>query len=211
MLQTFINIVHVFVCLVLVGVVLLQQGKGGGMGAAFGGASSQVFGGRGAGNILTRATAICAAIFMLTSVSLAYLSSSGDRALKAKIAAEAGRTKERGELKERTLAPLPLESESPSSDEAPVVPEGSSPDEDTGEAPADTTESTTGEAATDAPVVPAEPAAAPKPAAPAPKPAAPAPKPAGDPPAEAPAKPAGEAPAEAPKGGDAPADEAPTP
>ena len=65
-------------------VVLLQQGKGGGMGAAFGGgAAAQVFGGRGAGNFLTRATAICAAIFMLTSVSLAYLSSSGDRALKA--------------------------------------------------------------------------------------------------------------------------------
>ena len=47
------------------------------MGAAFGGgAAAQVFGGRGAGNILTRATAICAAIFMLTRVSLAYLSSS---------------------------------------------------------------------------------------------------------------------------------------
>jgi preprotein translocase subunit SecG len=67
-------------------VVLLQQGKGGGMGAAFGGgATQQVFGGRGAGNILTRATAVCAGIFMLTSVSLAYVSSSGDRDLKARI------------------------------------------------------------------------------------------------------------------------------
>jgi len=102
MLQTFINIVHVFVCMVLVGVVLLQQGKGGGMGAAFGGATTQVFGGRGAGNILTRATAICAAVFMLTSVSLAYLSSSGDRALKARVAQEAGRKKDKGELKERS-------------------------------------------------------------------------------------------------------------
>src|SRR5215213_3882979 len=102
MLQTFIDIVHVFVCLVLIGVVLLQQGKGGGMGAAFGGATTQVFGGRGAGNILTRATAICAAIFMLTSVSLAYLSSSGDRALKARVAQEAGRHKDKGQLKERT-------------------------------------------------------------------------------------------------------------
>lgn len=102
MLQTFIDIVHVFVCLVLVGVVLLQQGKGGGMGAAFGGATTQVFGGRGAGNILTRATAICAGIFMLTSVSLAYLSSSGDRALKAKVAQEANRKKDKGQLKERS-------------------------------------------------------------------------------------------------------------
>ena len=66
MLSTFVNIIHIFVCLVLMFVVLLQQGKGGGMGSAFGGASAQVFGGSGAGNILTRATAICAAIFMLT-------------------------------------------------------------------------------------------------------------------------------------------------
>src|SRR5690242_9890347 len=89
MLTTLLDILHIFVCAVLMFVVLLQQGKGGGLGAAFGGgAAAQVFGGRGAGNILTRATAICAGIFMLTSVSLAYLSSSGDRALKAKAAQE---------------------------------------------------------------------------------------------------------------------------
>ncbi len=125
MLQTFINIVHVFVCMVLVGVVLLQQGKGGGMGAAFGGATTQVFGGRGAGNILTRATAICAAVFMLTSVSLAYLSSSGDRALKAKVAQEAGRKKDKGQLKERSKeAP-----ESAPENSAPTpAPEGTAPE-----------------------------------------------------------------------------------
>src|SRR3954453_12014206 len=123
MLQTFINIVHIFACMVLIGVVLLQQGKGGGMGAAFGGATSQVFGGRGAGNILTRATAICAAIFMLTSVSLAYLSSSGDRALKAKVAQEAGRKKDRGQLKERSKDAPPAESATP----APSSSAGSAP------------------------------------------------------------------------------------
>jgi len=97
MLQTFIDIVHIFCCVVLMLVVLLQQGKGGGMGAAFGGgATAQVFGGRGAGNLLTRTTAICAAVFMITSVSLAYLSSSGDRALKAKAAVEAQKHKDRG-------------------------------------------------------------------------------------------------------------------
>src|SRR5271165_1497857 len=86
MLTTLLQIIHVFVCLFLMLVVLLQQGKGGGMGAAFGGgATQQVFGGRGAGNILTRATAVCAAIFMLTSVSLAYVASSGDRDLRAKV------------------------------------------------------------------------------------------------------------------------------
>jgi preprotein translocase subunit SecG len=88
MLTTFLDIIHISVCVFLMLVVLLQQGKGGGMGAAFGGGAQQVFGGRGAGNILTRATAVCAAIFMLTSVSLAYVSSSGDRDLKAKVIEE---------------------------------------------------------------------------------------------------------------------------
>jgi preprotein translocase subunit SecG len=82
MLQTFLNILHIFVCFFLILVVLLQQGRGGGMGSAFGGASAQVFGGRGAGNFLTRLTAICAIIFMGTSMSLAYLSSAGDRELR---------------------------------------------------------------------------------------------------------------------------------
>jgi preprotein translocase subunit SecG len=89
MVTTLLQVLHVFVCSVLMFVVLLQQGKGGGMGAALGGGgAAQVFGGRGAGNILTRATAIAAMTFMLTSVSLAYISSSGDRALRARAAAE---------------------------------------------------------------------------------------------------------------------------
>jgi preprotein translocase subunit SecG len=80
MLITILNVIHVVVCLFLILVVLLQQGRGGGL-AAMGGGGAQVFGGRGAGNFMTRLTAICAAIFMLTSVSLAYLSSAGDREL----------------------------------------------------------------------------------------------------------------------------------
>jgi preprotein translocase subunit SecG len=82
MVQTLLNVLHVFVCMFLILVVLLQQGRGGGMGGAFGGATAQVFGGRGAGNFMTRLTAICAAIFMATSMSLAYLSSAGDRQLR---------------------------------------------------------------------------------------------------------------------------------
>jgi len=97
MFVTLIDIVHILVCVFLMLVVLLQQGKGGGMGAAFGGGTAgQVFGGSGAGNILTRATAIAAGLFMLTSVSLAYFSSSGDRALKTKVALEEKRRKEHG-------------------------------------------------------------------------------------------------------------------
>lgn len=120
MLSTFVNIIHIFVCCVLMFVVLLQQGKGGGMGSAFGGASAQVFGGSGAGNILTRATAICAAIFMLTSVSLAYMSSSGDRALRAKVAEEQSKVKDRGEKRAKTDAPA-----APSGSAAPSTSGGS--------------------------------------------------------------------------------------
>lgn len=104
MLTTILDIIHIAVCAFLMLVVLLQQGKGGGMGAAFGGgATQQVFGGRGAGNILTRATAVCAAIFMLTSVSLAYVSSSGDRELKARMVEE----QRKGKGNEGTKVKLP--------------------------------------------------------------------------------------------------------
>ncbi len=82
MLNTFLNVLHIFVCLFLILVVLLQQGKGGGLGGLGGGAATQVFGGRGAGNFMTRLTAVCAVVFMLTSIGLAYLSSGGDRALR---------------------------------------------------------------------------------------------------------------------------------
>ena len=72
-------VLHVIVCSFLVLVVLLQAGKGGGIGIAFGGGGSQtVFGSSGAGNFLTRLTAICAAVFFINSLSLAYLSSRSD-------------------------------------------------------------------------------------------------------------------------------------
>ena len=72
-------VLHVLVCTFLVLVVLLQAGKGGGIGIAFGGGGSQtVFGSSGAGNFLTRLTAICATIFFLNSLGLAYLSSRSD-------------------------------------------------------------------------------------------------------------------------------------
>ena len=73
-MDTFLITLHVMVCLVLIAVVLLQRGKGADMGATFGGGGSNtVFGSRGAGNFLTKLTSACAVIFMLTSLSLAYL------------------------------------------------------------------------------------------------------------------------------------------
>jgi preprotein translocase subunit SecG len=109
MITTLLDIIHISVCLFLMLVVLLQQGKGGGMGAAFGGGTQQVFGGRGAGNILTRATAVCAGIFMLTSVSLAYVSSSGDRELKARIVEEQRKGKGNEGTKVKATKPKPVD------------------------------------------------------------------------------------------------------
>lgn len=108
MITTLLDIVHIAVCAFLMLVVLLQSGGSGGMGAAFGGgASQQVFGGRGAGNILTKATAVCATIFMLTSVSLAWVSSSGDRELKARIVEEQRKGKGNEGTKVKPTKPKP--------------------------------------------------------------------------------------------------------
>ncbi len=69
-----LTVLHVVVCIFLVTVVLLQRGKGAEIGAVFGsGASSTVFGGRGAGNFLTKLTTGSAIVFMITSLSLSYL------------------------------------------------------------------------------------------------------------------------------------------
>ncbi|HEY4355897.1 MAG TPA: preprotein translocase subunit SecG [Acidobacteriaceae bacterium] len=64
-------ILHVIVCLFLVGVVLLQQGKSADLAGAFGGTGSQTaFGPRGAANLLTRLTTWSAVVFMITSIAL---------------------------------------------------------------------------------------------------------------------------------------------
>jgi preprotein translocase subunit SecG len=75
MIVTVILVIHIFTTIALITLVMLQTGKGAEAGAAFGGgASSTVFGSRGAGSFLTRTTAILATVFFITSLSLAYLS-----------------------------------------------------------------------------------------------------------------------------------------
>jgi preprotein translocase subunit SecG len=76
-MTTLLTILHVIVCLFLMLTVLLQSGKGGGLAGAFGGGGSTIFGGRGAGTILTRATMVLGAMFFLTCISLALLSTGG--------------------------------------------------------------------------------------------------------------------------------------
>lgn len=74
-MQTLLTVIHIIVSVILCLVILLQSGRGGGMGAALGGASSQIFGGRGAGNFLSRVTSVAAIIFFMTSLSLSMMSS----------------------------------------------------------------------------------------------------------------------------------------
>lgn len=84
LIETPLTWLHVFACLFLILVVLIQPGKSGGMGALSGAAATQVFGGRGAGNVLTKTTWITATVFFVTSLTLAYLSSSTGDSLEDK-------------------------------------------------------------------------------------------------------------------------------
>jgi len=86
MYTTLILSVHVVVAFTIIGLVLIQHGKGADAGAAFGGgggaggASGSVFGAQGSSNFLSRTTGILAAIFFCTSLAMAYLTTSGHEA-----------------------------------------------------------------------------------------------------------------------------------
>ena len=68
--------VHILVAIAIIGLVLMQHGKGADMGAAFGsGASGSLFGATGSANFLSRTTGVLAAVFFLTSLGLAYIGS----------------------------------------------------------------------------------------------------------------------------------------
>lgn len=77
-MHTVLIVIHVLLAIALIGMVLVQRGPGASAGAAFGsGASSTVFGSRGAGSFLTRTTGVLAAGFFLVSLSMAILVSRG--------------------------------------------------------------------------------------------------------------------------------------
>lgn len=78
-MEAVILAVHIVIAITLIGLILIQQGKGADAGAAFGGgggggASSTVFGSQGSGNFLSKSTAILATVFFVTSLFLSYLS-----------------------------------------------------------------------------------------------------------------------------------------
>jgi preprotein translocase subunit SecG len=72
-MTTIVVIIHIIVSLALICIVLLQQGKGAGIGAAFGGSSQTVFGSTGAAPFLAKLTAVAAILFMCTSLGLTFL------------------------------------------------------------------------------------------------------------------------------------------
>jgi preprotein translocase subunit SecG len=76
MLHTIVLVIHVLAAMSIIGLVLLQRGKGADAGTGFGaGASGTVFGARGSANFLSHTTGVLVTIFFVTSLALAYLSS----------------------------------------------------------------------------------------------------------------------------------------
>ena len=99
-METFVWMVHIVVSLAIIGMILLQHGKGADMGAAFGsGSSGSLFGASGSANFLSRATAVAVAVFFLTSMGLTYFSFS------------------------KQNAPFAVKEQKPAQTKAPVVPE----------------------------------------------------------------------------------------
>lgn len=81
-MQVFLSIIQVIISLALIGLILIQNGKGAEVGAAFGtGASQTVFGSQGSGNFLTRTTAILATLFFLNCIGLSYLALNQSKAI----------------------------------------------------------------------------------------------------------------------------------
>lgn len=109
-------VVHVLLALVIIGLVLLQHGKGADMGSGFGGgASGSLFGATGSANFLSRTTAVLAAIFFVSSLGLAYLATMKPRG-------EGGSVVDRS-VQQQKAEPKKAEAEKP----APAQPEKSVP------------------------------------------------------------------------------------
>jgi preprotein translocase subunit SecG len=137
MWRIILTVVQVFSAFAIIGLVLLQRGKGAEAGAGFGaGASGTVFGARGASTALSRATAIFAAVFMINSLLLTYVGTKVSEAQPKTILDEAtegtpktpaGAAKTPAPNTATVPAPAPVTPPSPASAPAPVAPEGTPP------------------------------------------------------------------------------------
>jgi preprotein translocase subunit SecG len=134
MLRVVLTVIQVFSAFAIIGLVLLQRGKGAEAGAGFGaGASGTVFGARGASTALSRATAIFAAVFMINSLLLAYTGTTQvqpasilDQAADSAPKTPAGAAKTPSPA--TVPAPVPAPTPSPVAPApAPAAPEGNAP------------------------------------------------------------------------------------
>ena len=137
MLRIILTVVQVFSAFAIIGLVLLQRGKGAEAGAGFGaGASGTVFGARGASTALSRATAIFAAVFMINSLLLTYVGTKVseaqprtilDEATEAAPKTPAGAVKTPAPNTATVPAPAPVTPPTTTSAPAPAAPEGTTP------------------------------------------------------------------------------------
>jgi preprotein translocase subunit SecG len=112
-METLLIIVHVIVCLFLIGIVLLQHGKGADIGATFGGSSQSLFGTEGPLPLLNKITTLSAVIFMVTSVMLAYISShNGTGSVMSKLSADKPAVETTTTTQPEAKLVVPVESES---------------------------------------------------------------------------------------------------
>jgi preprotein translocase subunit SecG len=112
--------VHVLIALAIIGLVLLQHGKGADMGSGFGsGSSGSLFGATGSANFLSRATAVLATIFFITSLGLAYLATNKPKSTGGELDAA---KKELSVPAAPTAVPAPAKPAAESSTEVPKPP-----------------------------------------------------------------------------------------
>jgi len=123
MAHVVILVIHVFLAVAIIGLVLLQRGKGADAGAGFGaGASGTVFGARGSATALSKATAVLATLFFVTSLALAFLG--GKRTEQPKSLLERTGTTQQAPAAE---VPAPRTSTAPAPTEAPAAPDTQTP------------------------------------------------------------------------------------
>lgn len=113
-MQTILTVFHIFLAVGLVGLILIQHGKGADMGAAFGsGASGTVFGAKGSGSFLTRTTALLATLFFVTSMVMAYFSSQRNEQVGVMEALDQAPGVQVEEIRQSDIPPVPVESDIP--------------------------------------------------------------------------------------------------
>jgi preprotein translocase subunit SecG len=113
-MQTILTVFHIFLAVGLVGLILIQHGKGADMGAAFGsGASGTVFGAKGSASFLTRTTALLATLFFVTSMVMAYFASQRNEQVGVMEGLEQAPAVQVEEVQQSDIPPVPVESDIP--------------------------------------------------------------------------------------------------